>query len=177
MLEYMARIAILTCSDAGAAGARNDTSGDILEARLKAAGHEIAARTLCPDDQAAISAQLTEWCDRETAAIVVTTGGTGLSPRDVTPEATRAVAERDVPGLPLALAVAGLQKTPFAVLSRGIAVTRGKTLIVNLPGNPKAVQEGVEVLLPLLGHIEQLLGQQVEHRTEADTGHALKGNG
>jgi molybdenum cofactor synthesis domain-containing protein len=173
MLNYMVRVAILTCSDAGARGERQDTSGDILASRLQAAGHEVSARALCPDDREAIAAQLRDWCDHGAASIVITTGGTGLSPRDVTPEATREVMERDVPGLPLALAVSGLQKTPFAVLSRGVAVTRGSTLIVNLPGNPKAVEEGLDVLLPLLPHIDQLLAHQVEHHSDADTGHAL----
>ena len=170
MLPSMASVAILTCSDSGAAGRRDDTSGDILETGLTAAGHHVAARQICPDDRAAIANALRSWCDSGVAQIVITTGGTGLSPRDVTPEATRDIAERDVPGLPIALAIEGLKKTPFAVLSRGIAVTRGRTLIVNLPGNPKAVEEGLGVLLPLLPHIAQLLEEQVEHRTDADRG-------
>ena len=167
----MARIAVLTCSDKGAAGAREDASGDLAEERCRAAGHVIAARALLPDDRELIAAQLRAWADGDLADVVITTGGTGLSPRDVTPEATRDVAERDVPGLPLALALAGLKKTPYAVLSRGVAVTRGRTLIVNLPGNPKAVAEGLEVLLPLVPHIAEVLRLPVEHRTDADSGH------
>ncbi len=168
----MARVAILTCSDKGAAGEREDASGALASARCLAAGHEVVARALLPDDRAAIAGQLRAWCDGAVADIILTTGGTGLSPRDITPEATRDVADRDVPGLPIALAIEGLKKTPYAVLSRGIAVTRGRTLIVNLPGNPKAVAEGLDVLLPLFPHIADVLGLPVEHRTDADSGHS-----
>ncbi len=166
------RVALLTCSDKGAAGAREDTSGDLADARLAAAGHIVVDRRLLPDDRVQISTLLARWCDTALADVVITTGGTGLSPRDITPEATRDIGERDVPGLPIALALEGLKKTPYAVLSRGIAVTRGRTLIVNLPGNPKAVAEGLDVLLPLISHIRDVLALPVEHRTDADTGHA-----
>jgi len=166
----MVRVAVLTCSDKGSAGLRADASGDIAEARLVAAGHTLAARAVVSDDREAIAAVLRTWCDSAAADVVITTGGTGLAPRDVTPEATRAVAERDVPGIPVALALEGLKKTPFAVLSRGIAVTRGRTLIVNLPGNPKAVDEGLDVLLPLLSHIGAVLSGPLEHLTAADRG-------
>jgi molybdenum cofactor synthesis domain-containing protein len=168
------RVAILTCSDSAAAGRRDDASGDLLARRLSEAGHAVVARHVLPDDRGAIAALLRDLCGSGSVDAVLSTGGTGLSPRDVTPEATRDVAERDVPGIPIALALEGLKKTPFAVLSRGVAVTRGRTLIVNLPGNPKAVDEGLDVLLPLLPHIGQLLGQSVEHRDDADTGHALR---
>jgi molybdopterin adenylyltransferase len=165
------RVAILTCSDRAAAGNREDLSGETISRLLAGAGHVIAARAVVADDRAAIASLLAEWADSGLADVVITTGGTGLAPRDLTPEATRDIAEREVPGLPIALALEGLKKTPFAVLSRGIAVTRKQTLVVNLPGNPKAVAEGMDVLLPLLPHIAQLLGQSVEHRTDADTGH------
>ena len=167
----MVRIAILTCSDKGAAGARQDASGDLAAERCLAAGHLITARALLPDDRSRIASQLAAWCDSNAAEVILTTGGTGLSPRDITPEATRDIAERGVPGLPIALALEGLKKTPYAVLSRGIAVTRGRTLIVNLPGNPKAVGEGLDVLLPLFQHIAEVLSMPIEHRTDADTGH------
>ncbi|MFN0094811.1 MAG: molybdenum cofactor biosynthesis protein B [Dehalococcoidia bacterium] len=170
----MVRIAILTASDKGAAGAREDASGDLVERRCFEAGHAVVARTILPDDRDSIAAKLREWADEGKADIVITTGGTGLSPRDITPEATRDVAERDVPGIPAALWAEGLKKTPYAVLSRGIAVTRGRTLIVNLPGNPKAVAEGMDVLLSLLPHAGQLLAASMEHRTDADTGHASR---
>lgn len=159
----MARVAILTLSDKGAAGQREDKSGDLLEARLRAAGHQLARRVLLPDDRESISALLREWCDGNAADVVITTGGTGLTPRDVTPEATLDVAERHLSGLVTALHLEGLKKTPYAVLSRGVAVTRGATLIVNLPGSTKAVDEGLDVLLPLLDHIAELLAGPVEH--------------
>jgi molybdenum cofactor synthesis domain-containing protein len=157
------RVAILTASDKGAAGARQDASGDLIAERCAAAGHSITSRTVVSDDRATIARTLREWADANVADVIITTGGTGLTPRDVTPEATRDVAERDVPGIPIALAIAGLQNTPYAALTRGIAVTRGQTLIVNLPGSPKAVAEGLDVLLPLLGHIADLLAGPHEH--------------
>lgn len=166
-------MAILVTSDRGAAGAREDTSGQIIESRCQATGHEVVARAIVPDDRAVIAERLADWCDGNVADIVISSGGTGLSPRDVTPEATRSIAERDVPGIPHLLATEGLKKTPFAILSRGVAVTRGRTLIVNLPGNPKAVDEGLDVLLPLFGHITALLSEAVEHVTDADSGHGL----
>lgn len=160
----MTRVAILTASDMGATGRRDDTSGDRIAARCIEAGHEVVERAITRDDVEAIAGVLRRWCDEGLAEIVITTGGTGLTARDVTPEATRSIAERDVPGIPLALAISGLAKTPFAALTRGIAVTRGKTLVVNLPGSPKAVDEGMDVLLPLFGHIADLLAGPVEHK-------------
>jgi molybdenum cofactor synthesis domain-containing protein len=168
----MARVAILTCSDKGASGSREDASGDLAVSRCEAAGHTVTARDLLPDDRQLIAARLRHWCDEGVADVVITTGGTGLSRRDVTPEATRDVAEREVPGIPVALALEGLKKTPYAVLSRGLAVTRGDTLIVNLPGNPRAVAEGLDVLLPILPHIADVLAGPLEHRTARDSGHA-----
>jgi molybdenum cofactor synthesis domain-containing protein len=168
----MPRIALLTASDKGAAGQRQDASGDLARRRLETAGHDVSIRAMLPDERAAIAEQLRRWCDGGAVDVVITTGGTGLSPRDVTPEATLDVAERQVPGIPLALALEGLKKTPYAVLSRGVAVVRGRTLIVNLPGNPKAVDEGLDVLLPLLEHVAQVLGGSLEHTSDADTGHA-----
>ncbi|MGI8926030.1 MAG: MogA/MoaB family molybdenum cofactor biosynthesis protein [Tepidiformaceae bacterium] len=159
----MVRVAILTASDRGAAGDRADVSGDTIERLCHGAGHEVTARVTVPDDREAIAEALRDWCDRHVADVVITTGGTGLTARDVTPEATRDVAERDVPALPLVLTLHGLQKTPFAALGRGVAVTRGRALIVNLPGSPKAAEEGMEVLLPLLPHIGELLAGPVEH--------------
>jgi molybdenum cofactor synthesis domain-containing protein len=167
----MARFAILTCSDAGAAGNRADASGDLAVSSVLTAGHHVVARAIVPDDRATIAATLREWADAGLADLILTTGGTGLAPRDVTPEATRDIAERDVPGLPLALALEGLKHTPFAVLSRGVAVVRARTLIVNLPGNPQAVAEGMQVLLPLAAHIADILAGPYEHRSPTDTGH------
>jgi molybdenum cofactor synthesis domain-containing protein len=157
------RFAVLTLSDRVAEGTRDDASGDRLVERITAAGHELVARAVLPDDRARIADQLRTWCDTGVADIVVTTGGTGLTERDVTPEATREIAERDVPGIVVALHLEGLKHTPLAVLSRGLAVTRGRTLVVNLPGSPSAMDDGMDVLLPLAGHIAQLLAGPVEH--------------
>jgi molybdenum cofactor synthesis domain-containing protein len=159
----MARIAILTASDRGAAGEREDRSGQLIADRVLAAGHGVVRRELVPDDRAMIAERLADWCDQGVADLILTTGGTGFTPRDLTPEATRDVAERDVPGIPIALGLSGLAKTPYAALTRGIAVTRKNTLIVNLPGSPKAVEEGLAVLLPLIPHIAELLAGPVEH--------------
>ncbi len=156
-------MAILTASDRGAAGARADASGDTIAARCNAAGHALVKRLMVPDERAVIARALADWCDAGLADVIITTGGTGLTARDVTPEATRDVAEREVPGIPIALALHGLKQTPYAALSRGIAVTRGRTLIVNLAGSPKAVAEGMDVLLPLLEHVADLLAGPVEH--------------
>lgn len=163
----MARIGVLTASDKGAAGERADVSGALIARRCVADGHQVVRQAVLPDERTAIATALRVWCDTGTLDIVITTGGTGLTARDVTPEATRDVAERDVPGIPLALGLAGLRATPYAALTRGIAVVRGTTLIVNLPGSPKAVDEGMDVLLPLLGHIAELLAGPVEHEPGA----------
>lgn len=163
----MARIGILTASDKGALGEREDVSGALIASRCATEGHQVVRQALLPDDRATIATALRIWCDARTIDVLITTGGTGLTARDVTPEATRDVAERDAPGIPLALAIAGLQKTPYAALTRGIAVVRGTTLIVNLPGSPKAVEEGMDVLLPLLRHIAELLAGPVEHEAGA----------
>ena len=118
----MARVAILTASDKGAAGERADISGDLILRRLEEGRHLLVGRVIVPDDRQAIADALAAWCDADLADLIITTGGTGLTARDVTPEATRDIAERDVPGIPVALWMEGLKKTPFAVLSRGVAV-------------------------------------------------------
>lgn len=159
----MARIAILTASDGVAAGTRVDEGGALIGRRCREDGHEVVTRAALPDDREGIAMQLASWCDEGVADVILTTGGTGLTPRDLTPEATRDIAERDVPGIPLALAQEGLKHTPYAILSRGLAVTRGSTLIVNLPGSPKGVADGLAVLLPLMPHIAALLAGPVEH--------------
>lgn len=164
----VARVAVLTASDKGAVGERDDESGRLIAERCAAAGHQVVERAVVPDDRERIAATLADWCDRAAADVVITTGGTGLTARDVTPEATRDVGEREVPGIALAITVAGLAKTPFAALSRGVAVTRRQTLIVNLPGNPKAVADGLDVLLPLMPHIAELLAGPVEHGDRAE---------
>ena len=161
----MARVAVLTASDKGAAGERADESGEIIVRVLQEAGHEVLRHDIVPDNRALIAEHLRVWSDDGLCDVIITTGGTGLTERDVTPEATNDIAERHVPGIGYALVANGLKYTPYAALTRGLAVTRGQTLIVNLPGNPRAVTQGMDVLLPLLSHVAELLQGPVEHGT------------
>ncbi len=154
------RLAVLTISDLAAAGERADTSGDSIVAWAGENGFEIAARELVPDESDRIAGHLCRWADEETADLIITTGGTGFGPRDVTPEATRAVIDRDAPGISEAIRAAGYAKNPRAALSRGVAGTRGSALIVNLPGSPAGVRDGLAVLGPLVEHAVKLLTNQ-----------------
>ncbi|MDD2457940.1 MAG: MogA/MoaB family molybdenum cofactor biosynthesis protein [Eubacteriales bacterium] len=147
----MYRIAILTASDKGAAGLREDRSGPVIVAALASVG-EIVATAIVSDDRAALAEQLRQWADNSGVDLILTTGGTGLSPRDITPEATLDVADRLVPGIPEAMRAFSLTLTNRAMLSRAVAVTRGRTLIINLPGSPRAVSECLEVIVPVLPH-------------------------
>lgn len=148
---------MLTVSDRSAAGERPDASGPAVLERLAALGWEAAASHIVPDNQSQIEHWLRKWADEERLDLVLTTGGTGFSPRDRTPEATLAVCDRLAPGLAEAMRSAGLAKTPHAMLSRGVCGIRGSTLIVNLPGSPKAVREGMDVVVPVLPHAIQVL--------------------
>ena len=156
------KAAVLTVSDGVAEGTREDVSGETLEALLGEEGYEVERRVV-PDDRDAIAEAIAELA--EDAAVVLTTGGTGLGPRDVTPEATADVLERAAPGIAEALRADSLAKTPHALLSRGVAGVRGQALVVNLPGSPGGCRDGFEVLRPALKHaVELLAGEPTAHR-------------
>jgi molybdenum cofactor synthesis domain-containing protein len=154
----------LTISDAGARGERADTSGDAIVAWASERGYAIAARALVPDDSGEIVRQLLAWCDADSADLVLTTGGTGLSPRDNTPEATRAVLDRDADGIAERLRVACIDGFPRAALSRGVAGSRARTLIVNLPGSPGGVRDALHALVPIVDHAVSIVrGEKTDH--------------
>lgn len=156
--------AILTVSDKAAAGQREDTSGAAIREMLGSIGIEVACYEIVADEQDAVSARLREWADGGVAQLIVTTGGTGLGPRDVTPEATRAVLEYEVPGIAEAMRAEGLRHTPMSMISRAMAGVRNRVLIINLPGSPKGVRENLAVVLPVLQHaLELLAGEWSEH--------------
>ena len=162
------RVAILTISDAGARGERVDTSGDAAERWAVARGYEVADRKVVPDEATDIINTLTEWCDRDGADLVITTGGTGLSERDVTPEATRAVLERDAPGIAERIRVKTIDSFPRAALSRGLSGTRKRTLIVNLPGSTGGVTDGLAALEPIVDHaVAVVRGGSLDHGAPA----------
>jgi molybdopterin adenylyltransferase len=163
----MLRFALLTVSDRSARGERPDSSGPALAEMIKQQGWSVARRAILPDDLKILRETLAAWVDRGDADIILTTGGTGFAPRDVTPEATRAVIEREAPGLAEAMRAASAAKSAHAMLSRAVAGIRGKVLIINLPGSPKAAVENLQVVLPALEHAIKLL----QNAPDAEAGH------
>lgn len=161
------RFAILTISDRAWRGERADASGPALENVIQRQGWKVTHTEIVPDELEIIRDHLVSWADSDEFDVILTTGGTGFSPRDVTPEATQQAIERSAPGIAEAMRAAGLQITPHAMLSRAMAGIRKRTLILNLPGSPKAAVENLQVVLPVLNHAVQLLR---EH-PEAETGH------
>jgi len=163
-VNSMYKAGVLTVSDKGSQGQRVDTSGDYIVKTLRDTGIEVALYQIVPDDEAAISSILATWADSGNMDLIITTGGTGISPRDVTPEATLSVIDRQLSGIVEMMRTVGYKKTPTAVLSRALAGTRGRCLIVNLPGNPAAVQEYLHLLLPIVPHaVETLQGRSGDH--------------
>ncbi|MBE2220573.1 MAG: MogA/MoaB family molybdenum cofactor biosynthesis protein [Anaerolineae bacterium] len=163
------KIGVLTISDRGASGEYEDLSGPVITKIISDnLNWQVSHQAIVPDDVTIIAESLRHWCDQN-VQLILTTGGTGFSPRDVTPEATRQVIEREAPGIAEGLRAESLKITKHAMLSRGIAGIRGQTLIINLPGSPKAVRENMQVLLPILPHALELLnndaGSEQSHRT------------
>ena len=158
------RFGVLTASDRSARGERPDLSGPALVGLVLAQGWQVILQGVLPDERGLLAQTMMNWVDGGEIDVLLVTGGTGFAPRDVTPEATRDVIEREAPGLPEAMRAASLKVTPHAMLSRLVAGTRGQTLIINLPGSPKGAMENFQVLLPVLEHAIQLL-------REEDAGH------
>lgn len=159
----MITVGVITVSDRGYRGEREDASGEVIGEMVRGLGADVAFSTIVPDEREEIKRALLQGADDMGLDLIVTTGGTGVSPRDVTPDATREVIEWEIPGFAEAMRMAGLKKTPHAMISRALCGVRGSTLIVNLPGNPKAVREGLEVILPAIPHtIAKLQGDPGE---------------
>jgi molybdenum cofactor synthesis domain-containing protein len=162
------RAAVMTMSDLGARGEREDTSGDRIVEFLPTVGAELVERVMIPDERDQVRSHLTRFADALKLDLVLTTGGTGIAPRDVTPDATASVVDYQVPGIAEAMRAMSVQKTPYGMLSRQVVGVRGGTLIVNLPGSPKAVSECLEVIQPVLPHaIDLIRGGRVDHTPPA----------
>jgi molybdopterin adenylyltransferase len=159
----MTNAAVLTISDSVSAGTRADRSGPAVRERLEQLGWSVSVMEAIPDETSEIAARLSTLADGGQVSAIFTTGGTGVAPRDVTPEATRAVIDREIPGLGELMRASGRQATPLAVLSRSLAGTRGQVLIVNLPGSPKGAVESLDAIVELVPHVLELLRGRTEH--------------
>jgi len=163
----MIRFSILTVSDKGYRGEREDISANVIKTKIEKLGYELIDYKIVPDDKGMIKDTLTDFCDKKKVDLIFTTGGTGFSPRDLTPEATKEIVEKEVPGVSEIIRLEGYKITPHSMLSRGYSGIRGGTLIINLPGSPKAVEESLEVIIPILDHgIEVLRGEAYECATK-----------
>jgi molybdopterin adenylyltransferase len=170
----MIAVAILTISDSAAAGTREDRSGPAVRQRIEALGWTVLSHHIVSDDADLIAAKLRDLADVDRVPVVLTTGGTGIALRDVTPEATRAVADREIPGASEVMRSEGRKSTPFAALSRGVAGSRGATLIVNLPGSPKGAVESLDAIANLIPHIVDLLHGKTQHGNGSVTQVSMK---
>ena len=167
----MFNLGVLTISDKGSKGQRSDESGRVIKNSPLVLDNSVVKYQIIPDETDIIANKLAEWADDGNVDIILTTGGTGLGPRDVTPEATLSIVNKVVPGLTEAMRTTAFSATPFAILSRAVAGVRGKCLIINLPGSPKAVQECLEIISPTLTHaVEILSGTVTEHTTGTGRG-------
>lgn len=159
----MISVAILTVSDSAVAGTRDDASGPALRARCETLGWSVECQATVTDDVCSIARQLKDWADGREIHLILTTGGTGIAPRDVTPEATRSVLEKELPGLGEVMRIEGCKHTKFAVLSRGVAGVRGNAIIVNLPGSPKGAVESLDSIADVLPHAIALAMGHTQH--------------
>jgi len=166
----MLNTGILTISDKGSRGQREDRSGEVIREMLSGINSTVVKYEIVPDEQGVIADKLVEWADKAGLDVILTTGGTGLGPRDVTPEATLSVVDKTVPGIAEAMRARSLEKTPMAVLSRAAAGVRKQCLIINLPGSPKAVRECLEVVLPAIPHAIEIIKGEVTEHTLQDAG-------
>lgn len=157
----MIKVGILVISDKASRGERRDESGPIMKEIIKKLPAEVSEYKIIPDERKEIKENLIKWVDKLRLDLILTSGGTGIGPRDVTPEATEEVIEKELPGFIEAMRIKGLEKTPLSMLSRAMAGTRKKSLIINLPGSPKAVKENLEVILPALKHGIEILKEEI----------------